>query len=198
MSVSVIAIDIEGRGRSAIRNGIVSIGMYAALSDGTFVKTRINVAPYPDQVMEPRCQEEFWDKNPGLLAELSKNQRSASDAMRHFRNLLDIYDELSTTAALYIVCDTPAYDFHFINYYLDREGLPLLQFDVKGEFRATHDADSYARGVMRMPFKDQWVYNDALARALKLPELTADLVAHAPEDDAHKILHAHVALVERG
>ena len=42
--------------------------------------------------------------------------------MGALRLILDNVDDA------YIVCDTPAYDFHFINYYLDREGLPLDRF----------------------------------------------------------------------
>lgn len=185
----MFAVDIEGRGRSAIRNGIVSIGICVRVG-GLIMKQRINVMPYPGQNMEERCWEEFWLKNPGLHSELCQNAVPPAEAMRLFRAAMDEWKNV------YIVCDAPTYDFHFLNYYLDREGLPLLQFDSAGEFRVTHDSDSYARGFMKMPFSKPWVSNKDLARDLKLPPLTVSLKPHAPEDDAHGILHAHVSLVE--
>ena len=116
MEKKVIAIDIEGRGPSAIRNGIVSIGI--ALHNQ---KIRINVKPYPDQVMDEKCYSEFWKPLGTLHEELQKDAIEPSLAMGALRLILDNAEDA------YIVCDTPAYDFYFINYYLDREGLPLLR-----------------------------------------------------------------------
>lgn len=188
----IIAIDIEGRGPSAIRNGIVSIGVAVASFDGKWVtKRRFDMLPYPRQQMDPKCQLEFWDKQGDLLRELQSHAQTPQLVMPEFRRFIDQWPNV------YLICDAPAYDFHFVNHYLDNEGLPLLQFDRDGNFRATHDADSYARGRCHYSFDRQWILNDEACKQMNVvrPTLPTDLRAHMPEDDAHNILLTHLALV---
>lgn len=186
----IIAIDIEGRGPSAIRNGIVSIGVAVAKFDGTLIeKRRFDINPYPHQSMYPKCQVEFWDKQGDLLKELQQNAQPPHIVMPLFRRFIDQWKDV------YLICDTPAYDFHFINYYLDMEGLSLLQFDRDNNFRATHDADSYARGLCRYPLERQWISNSDACAQMNVTIPTVTLRAHLPEDDAHGILLTHIALI---
>jgi hypothetical protein len=186
----IIAIDIEGRGPSAIRNGIVSIGVAVATKDGKLVeKRRFDILPYPRQTMDSKCFNEFWSKQGDLLHLLESHATSPSVAMASFRGFIDQWSEV------YLICDTPAYDFSFINYYLDNESLPLLQFDRDGNFRATHDGDSYARGRCHYSFERQWISNDDACKQMGVVRPTTPLRAHLPEDDAHGILLTHLALV---
>jgi len=67
----IVAIDIEGRGPSPLRNGIVSIGLCALYMDGTLLdKMRWDLRPYPDQQMDPKCMMDFWSKQGNLLEKL--------------------------------------------------------------------------------------------------------------------------------
>jgi hypothetical protein len=193
----IVAVDIEGRGESAIRNGIVSIGVCVGRADGTVIETmRWDIAPYAGQTMDAKCMDEFWSKQGDLLEVLQRNASFPELAIRSFRNYLDAF-----TDELYLVSDAPTYDFGFINYYLDREGLPLLQFDKSGHFRALHDADSYARGRCGYPVTRQWISNsralEQLGIATPMKE-EAEGRAHMPEEDAKKIFATHVAIIRRG
>lgn len=190
----IIALDIEARGPSAVRHGIVSIGYCIAKADGDNAilrKGRFDIAPYSWQQNDPECMVTFWNKQGDLMETLQRHAQTPSVAMPQFRRLLDEY------AAAYIVCDAPGFDFYMINAYLDREGLPLLQFDRDGKFRALHDADSYARGRLRYGFERSWVSNNEACSALGVtpPALPNSHRAHMPEDDAQAILLTHVAIV---
>ena len=98
---------------------------------------------------------------------------------------------------LYLISDAPTYDFGFINSYLDREGLPLLQFDHTGQFRPLHDADSFARGACGYGFDRPWVSNADVLTQLGIPSIPEMGRAHMPEDDAEKIFLNHVAVVKQ-
>lgn len=191
----IVAIDIEGRGPSAIRNGIVSIGVCLGRLDGTVIgKYRWDLAPYPEQKMDSKCMDEFWSKQGDLLDTLQANPSPPSVAIGSLRAFLD-----AQSYELYLVADMPAYDFGFINYYLDREGLPLLQFDKQGSFRPLHDADSYARGACAYGFKKPWISNaDALNQLYpgRVPVVQRGR-AHMPEDDAENIFLTHVAVTKK-
>lgn len=187
----IIAVDIEGRGPSAVRNGIVSIGLCVYIpSKRNWEKHHINILPYPGQTMDEKCKAEFWDKQGDLLTVLQHQATTPNVAMNMFRDYIDQWPNV------YLICDAPAYDFYFINYYLDREGLKLLQFDRDGDFRATHDGDSYARGLCRYGLDRQWISNaDALLQMKVDTPITKYLRSHMPEDDAQAILETHIKLI---
>ena len=196
----ILALDIEGRGPSMSRNGIVSIGACVGRASGGAIveKRRWDLLPYPGQVMDQKCVTEFWSKQGNLLELLQKDAQDPSVAMASFRQFVD-----SLGPNVYIVCDAPAYDFGFINYYLDRQGLPLLQFDAQGQFRPLHDADSYARGACGYGWQRVWISNqdavDQLYADTMIPVLDGEshLRAHMPEDDAEKIFFAHFWIVNK-
>jgi hypothetical protein len=197
----MFVIDIEGRGPSVSRNGIVSIGVCVGERTGymdprIIEKRRFDILPLPSQVMDPKCKAEFWDKQTnGLLEVLQQHALQPEVAIREFRKYLDHW--IQRDPNLYVVCDNPAYDFAFIDYYLDMFGLPTLAYDQNKNFRALHDADSYARGFLEKAPQEQWISNKAVIEEHNLrtgaPETT--LVAHLPEDDAESIYRFHYALV---
>jgi hypothetical protein len=187
--VVIFAFDIETRGKSAARNGIVSCGICVGTPDvKVLVKKRWNVGKAHGQGFETRCMDEFWNKNPGLLDELSKDQMSPVEFAALFRNTLDAFD--GKFAQVYLVSDNPTFDAGFINYYLDHALLDSMQYKADGRtYRSVHDSDSYARGYMKYGFDRPWVSDKDLG--VPLP----DIPAHYPENDAERIYRAHVGLV---
>jgi hypothetical protein len=187
----IIALDIEGRGPSPKRHGIVSIGMCVSTPDGsTRQRQRFSMGFLPGQSFETRCMTEFWSVGPrmALLEELTKEAVDPREAMTTFRQVIDTYDEP------YIIVDCPAYDITFINYYLDHFDLPLLQFDAKGSFRPIHDADSYTRGKLEMGLGQVWVDNDAASERIGLAPVPKG--NHMPDLDAEHILLHHLQMIK--
>lgn len=201
----MFVIDIEGRGKSASRNGIVSIGVCVGHASGfefpkVIEKRRFDLLPIPGQVMDPKCKAEFWDKQPNnLLERLQEKAVDPYQGILAFRAYLDKWD--ASTDNLYILSDNPAYDFGFINYYLDYFKLTPLTHNWKLEFRALHDADSYARGFCHQKTDKPWVSNKDVTSRYSLgvysDEETPSLEAHLPEDDAEGIYRFHYALIRK-
>ncbi len=189
----VIAIDIEARGPSPSRHGILAIGICIGTADGKTIveKHRICVDVYANQGFDTKTWNEFWSKNEELCNELSAKPIAPDQAIRQFREIIDRCGDDA-----YIVSDAPYFDFFFLNYYLDLELLPLLHFDSKGSFRPLHDSDSYSRGAMRAATSTQWAVNSEVLYKFELPQLP-ELRKHSPEDDAQEIYHVHTALVNK-
>lgn len=186
----IVGLDIEGRGPSPKRNGILSIGMCVSTPDGvTRQNARFSMHMLPGQEMDKKCLEEFWQPRMPILEELQKEAIDAKEAMTKFRRVIDSMDHP------YIVCDCPAYDVTFINYYLDYFDLPLLQFTAAGGigFRPIHDADSYARGKLGNGFNNVWVDNAMTSETRGLPLIPKG--NHMPDADAEHIVLHHIQTV---
>lgn len=183
--ITVIAFDIEARGYSPKKHGIVSVGVCVGDTRGNVLcKLRWNVKSIAGQEFEPRCKTQFWDNHPSLLAVLSVSQISAEQFAKEFRAFLD-----ERPRNVYLLSDNPAFDAKFIDYYLDLYGHRGMQYDSTDDkvYRSIHDSDSYTRGRMGFGFEQQWV-DDAKLPGIVLPEITA----HFPDDDAEKIYKVHV------
>ena len=195
----IIALDIEARGQGAIRHGILSIGVCvgAVEKEYVFEKTRFDILPLPNQRLEDRCKETFWDKHPAILKALTKNALPANIQMVGFREIIDRYDRMFPSK-VYIVCDNPGFDFGMINTYLDQFDIPTLNYTYDGQYRNTHDADSYARGLMHYDATKQWMSNADLAKYIDATDIDLDAHDHMPENDAQVIYKLHRrALVAR-
>lgn len=186
----MFVVDIEGRGPSALHNGIVSIGVVVAQDGKILDKRRFDLLPLDGQSMDPKCKADFWDKNPDLLTILQKDAVKPSMGMLSFRQFLNEWEDKIPN--LYLLSDCPGYDFHFISTYLEIFHLKPLTHTGDGHFRPLHDADSYARGRRHDGLTTQWVSNSELG--LKVD--TSDLVSHMPEDDAESIYRYHQALID--
>lgn len=199
----MFVIDIEGRGPSASRNGIVSIGVCVGTKPtdsttppGVIAKHRFDLLPLPAQTMDPKCKATFWDLQPNnLLSILQDSAVEASVGIKAFRECLDSY--ASSDPDLYILSDNPAYDFAYIDYYLDLFGHPTLAYKADLSWRPLHDADSYTRGLLRYQTDKQWVSNNQIASSLNLDTQMPALTSHMPEDDAEGIYRFHYALLAR-
>ncbi len=182
----LIAIDIEGRGPSPKRHGIVSIGI--CISDTINQhKHRFSMSMLPGQAFEEKCLCEFWEPRREVLKALTEEAVDPMEQMQAFRKVIDMYTDP------YIVVDCPAYDITYINYYLDYFDLPLIQFDKEGRFRPIHDADSYTRGKFGMGLKEVWVDNDKASDGLSAARIPKG--NHMPDADAEHILLHHLQMM---
>lgn len=201
----IFAFDIETRGKSPIRNGILAVGVCIGDAYGNILAKRTwHVAPEPLQQWEPRCVEEFWSKQGDLMQTLSTNQIPSQRFALEFRQLLDSFDVVGKST-LYLVSDNPVTDAGYINAYLDMHGLASMQYGADGRtyllesggaYRPVHDSDSYARGVLGSCFHEQWVNDseDLPSSGVVMPNF-AGLVPHQPADDATRIYLTHLAVV---
>lgn len=185
----VVAIDIEARGSGAVRHGLISIGVCVGRGDRDQVieKRRFDFLPYPNQSMELRAYNEFWVNHQDKLGLMQKNAKPPAEQIYAFRSYIDA---LEAKGPLYIVADNPAFDFGFINFYLDNHGLQSLNYTREMQYRKVHDADSYARGRMRMGFDNQWMSNADLIKFLGI-DLDPEAHDHMPENDAELIYRLH-------
>jgi hypothetical protein len=190
----IIAIDIEARGMGMFQHGIMSIGVCvgSAIEDRVLEKRRFDMRPLDGQSLEPRCWEEFWCKNQKQYAALTANAKDAMEQIVAFRNFINYWDD--SAPSTYLVCDNPAFDFAFINYYLDRAMLPALSYTMDAQYRPLHDSDSYGRGVLKKPASDQWISNTELLQVIGQGASPIDLNSHdhMPENDAEVIYHLHL------
>ena len=203
MDKVIIAIDIESRGTSVKRNGIISIGVCVgdATTENVIEKIRFDVAPLEGQIMEKRCQDEFWSKHKDIYKTLTENPTPAKKAMSVFRGLIDHWH--TNAESVYIVSDNPAFDFGMVNYYLDEFGLLPLSYktnaDGIAEYVPLHDTDSYARGSLGQGFNNQWVNDtDVIRTHLGTQDtLNKDSHNHLPENDAEFIYRLHFQIVNK-
>ena len=189
--MEVVCFDIEARGKSASRHGILAVGLVHRNAKGEEVLRKVwNVAPLPGQQYEDRCLEDFWSKFPDTQRKLEQNPMDPQQFAREFRTLLNTFDESN----VFLLCDNPSFDAAFINYYLDYFGLDSVSHDSAGRYaRVVHDADSYTRGFLRSaPGTNGWVSNTQVAKELGFEILPS--VHHMPDEDAAAILDFHLKL----
>ena len=191
----VMAFDIETRGKSPMRNGILAVGLVIGTIDGEVLhKTTWKLLPLTsDQIYEERCLIEFWNMRLDLKTELEKDAQNAYTFASEFRSKLD---DLEKECKIYLVSDNPTFDAGFINYYLDHYGFSSVQYGADGKsYRLVHDSDNYARGVMGATWNLTWPDDADVAKALNidLPPFTG--TKHMPADDAEHIYRMHLAVV---
>jgi translation elongation factor P/translation initiation factor 5A len=78
-------------------------------------------------------------------------------------------DKWDSAAEVYLVCDNPAFDATFINYYLDMANLPQILYrrdstNGKLSYRSVHDADLYGRGYFKQGIDQVWFSNADAAK----------------------------------
>jgi len=197
-------LDIESRGDSAIRNGIVSIGVCIARGpdDPAPLKKRFDLAPLPGQSFEERCLREFWhssDEMRALLVRLTADAMPALEGIAAFRALLDTLEDPV------ILSDNPSFDYGFINYYLDLAGLPSLRYDAtRTKYRPLYDTDCYARGAAHMRYDQRWTNDAEVVRVVETAALgwegtvfpSKALADHVPENDAEYIWRHHMGVLK--
>lgn len=200
--IVVFSVDIETRGQGPKSNGIISIGVCvgSTTNDNVLEKCRFDMKPFPHQIMEQQCYDEFWSK---YLDNFEKLQKDAGDPIimtKKFRDMLDKWDKTNT---VYILCDNPSFDFGIINYYLDVAGCPSLNYRINNDgtlsYRSTHDAKSYARAMLHQGFNNPWIDDNELISKIKERnvDLNPDDHDHMPENDAEFIYRLHYYAVKK-
>jgi hypothetical protein len=193
--VVIFSFDIETRGQSAVRNGLLAVGIVAGTTSGTLLmKKRFHVAPLVNQDYDPVCLEEFWSKHKDVKDELEQNTMSPKQFAQEFRELLNDFEKKQQS--LYLLSDNPTFDAGFINYYLDIYGYDSMQIGSDGKtFRVVHDSKSYARGALGSSFDEQRLRNGDVFERLGVPRIGSGGVAHMPDDDAYWIYTDHLVVV---
>jgi len=184
----LLAVDVETRGQDPERHGLVSIGLYGKEIGGSFqISKRINVLPSNWQHMERRCEEEFWNRFPDLLKELSKEAWEASYAITEFECLIET---LRDDYEVDLLSDNPSFDFAFLNHYLHKyRGGPSLAYkrDRTSKFQLSYegvwDIDEWVRAEAIKKFGNKWItiVDKEAEKAIK------STATHYPEEDAKSI-----------
>lgn len=196
--IAVIAFDIETRGSSPIRNGVVAVGVFIGdpNTGKQFFKKRWHVSPLPGQTYEERCITEFWSKFPELKKTFESSPMvSPKQFSSEFRAMLDLWE---TTHDIYLLCDNPTFDAKFIDCYLDQFEYMSMQFGKNGkDYRLVHDSDSYSRGAIGASFTNQWISDDNVCKQLDITNPSFRGTKHMPEDDAEHIFQIHREVVRK-
>lgn len=194
----IFAFDIETRGKSPRKHGILAVGVVIGLSNGVVLfKKQWNVNTlFDNQGIEQRCFDEFWSKQPPeVWTSLRKDLVTPYTFAKEFRTLLDDWEKLGD---LYLLSDNPTFDAGFINYYLDHFNFDSMQYKSDGRgYRLVHCSDTYACGAIRAPLSYNWPSDSDVQKLIGFHVDTSDLVPHNPVDDATKIFRQFVALVGR-
>ena len=146
---------------------------------------------------EKRCQDEYWSQ-PAQADQLKEFRAAAvgpAPAMETFAEALKQAEAAAQKTALHVVSDNPAFDFAFLNHYLDVYlGRASLAYSSEGRYRGVRDEWEVLRKVA--------VRHGLSVRAVT-PAVRADVEAfvrerathdHYPENDAACIYWRTVAL----
>lgn len=115
----ICAIDIETSGPSVLKNGILAIGICVGDLQGNVIKKiRINFELDEKKEFDNICYDNFWSKphKQKVLTVLKKNCLKEDIAIAKF---VSIIDDLDSKYSMVMISDNPAFDFYFINYYLE-------------------------------------------------------------------------------
>lgn len=128
------AIDLE-----AIGNGVPSgIGICVGDEKGRVVLKRKWWFKVDEKDVDPRCKEQFWDKNPLIYEEMLRDGKPIEDQLKDFVNVYDsIGEKLGIKdTELNLTSDNAEFDFGSLNEplkkYLKRDP---LRYTKKGEYR---------------------------------------------------------------
>jgi hypothetical protein len=180
-----LAIDVEMRGESPLRNGILAVG----IATSTGIRKTWNVGPIPGMTYSEKCKQEFWRKHTDLQAMLEKDPVPWLTFTHDFRKFID---QLNADGELYIIASSHS-DVEFINVYLDLCALPTMQFDMRGKYRHIHDTESYSRGAIGATPSEQWVCDKEIALQYGFNIMTNEQ-EHDPSWDAAVMLDFHQKL----
>lgn len=172
-----LAIDIEKLGDHQNAH-IIAIGMCLGDPEGNIIKSKAwYIKPDGELVIEPRCKEEFWDKQPDLLAFFLERGSPAKDVYSDIHTwLLGLESQYAKIA---ILTDNPAYDlsgFDRLMYKYTRR-LPL-RYTTDDKYRYVGDYSEQSTGM--------GIYKQVREKATKLMDLR-ETDKHHPEKDAEFI-----------
>lgn len=198
----VLAFDIETTGSRPDNGDIIGIG--ASVVDDDFVQLdALFLGGYfPNEtVFEPRCKEEFWDKNTHVLqlleykGSLTREQRK-QEMTKSFQNFRAKWEQEASRigAKFEICCDNTAYDAFFINAYICKyttpeEDLPLPYNASDQRYRPFWETHAQQRGLLMLadPCWDcDWGLQKRIAGIFDVPTCPVNH-DHNPSNDAYTI-----------
>jgi len=174
------SFDIEADGKSPVFNSMLSFGCVVFDEQGREVDTmQMNLKPEEGKVADPKCQEEFWDKNPEIVQFVQTNQQEPR-ALALAVGALYAKWEASGHKIVW-VANPSSYDWQWLNAYYCRyfeagRNMPDIGYSAKciGTMLEMHRL----RNGMTDDQADK--YEAATMMALR----EKDHVAHNPEHDA--------------
>lgn len=192
--ILIMAIDLELSGCQLDKDNIFAIGWCAlhATTGEVVNQGCISLLTIPGRRgFEPRCMNEFWSKNISLLSEFHATAVPPELGIARF---FEVLDELDRDYELRIVTDNPSCDIAWLDLYasrfLDRKPICYKLNHDQG-WRPVYDADSFARAVAKIPYRDGDTYNSVVMEKLGIkPELIPQHTHH-PMQDALSIATLH-------
>jgi DNA polymerase III epsilon subunit-like protein len=132
------------------------------------------------------CLNNFWLKqNKTLLDTIYKEAKPIKDSINQF---IHDFEKLDSVYTLVIVCDNPALDYSFINYYMSIYGNHQpLHIDQHNDFRPIYDTRSYAMGAIRKEFDNYNISAKQTAYLLEF-DLPSNKNKHNASSDAEYTL----------
>jgi hypothetical protein len=205
---AILSLDVELRGSSPMRHGLLAIGFCLGhvSTEEIIMSGTIAVAPMMVhgvlQSYEQKCVNEFWSKHRDVQRYLESIAVDCYTAVTAFNSLLMRFEKEYN---LCIISDCPVQDFGVINYYLDLFAFNQLQFtrscventnEVVYNYRPLFCTDSFARGVSGMSYDNIYTSDVKILRHFQLD--TSDLKrTHFPEDDAKVAYRTHFRLLQK-
>ncbi|AYV79647.1 MAG: hypothetical protein Faunusvirus33_1 [Faunusvirus sp.] len=193
--LAYLAVDIETSGSCYAKHMIVSIGVFAGLSDGTkILKQRISLKEVDDKKFwESRCLKQFWSQKcnqENLLVFTAE----AIDVKKGMADFMKIVDDLESLYKLRILSDNSSFDIAYLNYYIQHflGRNPLCYMKDQETYRSIVDTHSFLRGVTfadhgRNLSDEELIVKYGLA-------ITAEH-DHRPDNDAHHIFQVYTQMV---
>lgn len=170
----VLSVDVETSGPRVLKHGIIAIGWCVGNEKGEVLeKKRLNVRLDPTAIYDDKCLR-FWKNRKTVWDTLKTDPLTAEEAIKIF---IERVYEWETIAPVRIVSDNPAFDFYFINFYLDKylDTYPI-SYQKNGNFRPVFDS--------RVPTIFQADHRQILKT--QYPLVHHD---HYPDNDAEYIYH---------
>ncbi len=137
-----VSTDIEADGETPGKNSMLSIGSAAYLEDKTLLSTfSINLETLPEASADPTTMQ-WWQGFPEAWQACRQNLVSPETAMKKYGEWLE-----NLPGHIIFLAYPVAYDFRFIDYYLQR-------FFGKNPFRyRAIDIRSYTMGKLNLSYK---------------------------------------------
>jgi len=183
-----VSIDIEASGRRPDKNSIISIGYCIGGLDGkTISKDRISLKPQEKSEFDKNTLNEFWSKQLDKLKIFQDESLDIIDGLEKFMKIVnDLEDKYKR---VHILCDNPAFDIHFIDYYLAKylDKQPL-SYTKNNKFRSIMTAHKYIFRTFDKFTYDKTKHEDEM----KKYKINKD---HYPENDAEYNYYYLISLI---
>ncbi|HVV68294.1 MAG TPA: 3'-5' exoribonuclease [Gammaproteobacteria bacterium] len=137
-----VSTDIETDGWTPGKNSMLSLGSAAFLADKTLLDTfTVNLETLPNAVQEPATLH-WWNTQPVAFEACRRDCQPPATAMQKYQRWLK-----QLPGKIIFVAYPAAFDFNFVNYYLQR-------FVGENPFGfAVIDIRSYVMGMQNLPYR---------------------------------------------